>query len=203
MCLDTFYHWNLSSIKWNKEQNCLRIPKTDKHERRIQKINSFNKIHVKHQNTEMAKKEKKISFCFFFLNFVQITVVQKYYKFFSFQNFFFFFFFFFLKTTKHIFFFFFFFLNPLLFFWFVVFGVGVFFCLPFTVIHTITWAVNVKETHPSQWKQKCITILYSIYHPLKKLQYRPGVNHTMSVYMNTFPLLGLSVHTTLCIHQLS
>lgn len=38
----------------------------NKHERRVQKINSFNKIHVKHQNTEMAKKEKK-SFVSFFL----------------------------------------------------------------------------------------------------------------------------------------
>lgn len=41
----------------------------------IQKINNFNKIHVKHQNTEMAKKK------YFFFIFVQITVVQKYYKF--------------------------------------------------------------------------------------------------------------------------
>lgn len=39
----------------------------------IQKINGFNKIHVKHQNTEMAKKNKN----FFLIYFVQITVVFK------------------------------------------------------------------------------------------------------------------------------
>lgn len=64
-----------------------------------------------------------------------------------------------------------------------------FFCL-FIEIHTITWAVNVNKTHVSQWKQKCITILYSIYDPPKKLQYRPGVTHTMCVYINTPPCPG-------------
>lgn len=37
----------------------------DNSERHVQKINSFNKIHVKHQNTEMAKKERHIFFYIF------------------------------------------------------------------------------------------------------------------------------------------
>lgn len=49
-----------------------------------QRINNFNKIQVKHQNTEMAKKVLYIS-CF---NFVKITVVEKYYKILIFKTFF-------------------------------------------------------------------------------------------------------------------
>lgn len=53
----------------------------------IQKINSFNKIHVKHQNTEMAKK-KKITLVFFF-QFCTNHSGSKILQIFSFKTFFF------------------------------------------------------------------------------------------------------------------
>lgn len=51
-----YWSMNYTPSKTNKNKNHIN--------QLIQKINSFNKIHVKHQNTEMAKK-KKITFVFF------------------------------------------------------------------------------------------------------------------------------------------
>lgn len=42
----------------------------------IQKINSFNKIHVKHQNTEMAKKNKTLPFLKFCTNHSGSKILQ-------------------------------------------------------------------------------------------------------------------------------
>lgn len=56
----------------------------------VQRINNFNKIQVQHQNTEMAKKKKKV-FTYLVFNFVKITVVEKYYKILIFKTFFSFF----------------------------------------------------------------------------------------------------------------
>lgn len=53
----------------------------------IQKINSFNKIHVKHQNTEMAKKKKKL--LSFFFQFCINHSGSKILQIFSFKTFFF------------------------------------------------------------------------------------------------------------------
>lgn len=55
---------------------------TEKHNntlvKQVQKINSFNKIHVKHQNTEMAKKKKKRKKHFF--NFFLILYKSQWFK---------------------------------------------------------------------------------------------------------------------------
>lgn len=46
--------WSLNGTQWNTQKH------NNERVEQVPKIKRFNKIHVKHQNTEMAKKKKKI-----------------------------------------------------------------------------------------------------------------------------------------------
>lgn len=115
----------VSNIKWNilQYQKSPWITQTtcnNKHVRHIQKINSFNKIHVKHQNTEMAKKKQKTFFFLFCTNHSGSKILQI----FSFKTF---------CNSSKTFWLLYIYWKPL-----IVCECGVLFLLPFIVIYTIT-----------------------------------------------------------------
>lgn len=63
----------------------------------IQKINSFNKIHVQHQNTEMAKKTLSFFFLILYKSQWFKNITNSYFE----KFFFFLFFLFFATAAKH------------------------------------------------------------------------------------------------------